>query len=91
LLVPGFFYNGAEQATLEEHSKAEKQRHQHQKGGKRIDPKAMSEEKADQGPQHEELPMGQVENIAHTENQRQTEGSEGVNATQQHTTDEELQ
>ena len=89
--MPGFFYHGAEQAALEEHPEAEKRWHQHQNRGKRIDPEAMSEEEADQGPQHEELPVGQVENIADAENQRQTEGGEGVNPAQQHTTDEELQ
>ena len=34
--------------------------------------------------------MRQVKNIAHAEDQRQTEGSQGINAAQQHTTDEKL-
>lgn len=35
--------------------------------------------------------MRQVENIAHAKDERQTEGSQGINAAQQHATDEELQ
>ena len=34
--------------------------------------------------------MRQVENIAHAEDQCQTKGGQGINAAQQHATDEEL-